>query len=293
MNHSLLTKGDHVGLISCSDGISLDNEPIINELIDVLKNLGLSVFVAKTLYKRHGSFSGTGEDRADEVMSLFLNDTIKAIFDVSGGDSANQVLPHLDYETIKKNRKPFFGLSDLSVLLNAIYHRSSIPTYHYQIRNLVKDKRDSQVEYFTNTFFKGGETKYKLEWIRGNILKGTVVGGNLRCFLKLVGTNYCPDFKGKVLFLESLGGRDNRIASYLEQLKQIGALNQISGILLGTFSQMEGESIKPTVDELVLNATRDLDIPIVKTRDLGHGTDAKCIEIGGKINIFKNKNNVL
>lgn len=34
-------------------------------------------------------------------------------------------------------------------------------------------------------------------------MQGIVVGGNIRCLLKLAGTEYWPDMNGKILLLES------------------------------------------------------------------------------------------
>ncbi len=54
-------------------------------------------------------------------MDFFTDDSIAAIFDISGGNSANQILPYLDYTVIREHPKPFVGMSDVSVILNAIY----------------------------------------------------------------------------------------------------------------------------------------------------------------------------
>ena len=43
-------------------------------------------------------------------MKFYRDEEIKGIFDVSGGDLANGVLPWLDYETIAKSGKNVLGL---------------------------------------------------------------------------------------------------------------------------------------------------------------------------------------
>ena len=69
-------------------------------------------------------------------------------------------------------------------------------------------------------------------------MEGILLGGNLRCFLKLAGTPYFPDLDGKLLFLESLGGGPELIASLLAQLSQLGVFQKIAGLLLGTFTEL-------------------------------------------------------
>ncbi|MDU5650828.1 MAG: LD-carboxypeptidase, partial [Clostridium perfringens] len=113
-----------------------------------------------------------------------------------------------------------------------------------------------------------------------------VVGGNIRCLLKLAGTKYMPDFKDKILFLESFSGNSAKMVTYITQYKNLGVFNEVKGIILGEFTEMERENLKPDIVEILKRVIGEINIPILKTRDLGHGADAKCIPIG-KYLIFK------
>ena len=106
-----------------------------------------------------------------------------------------------------------------------------------------------------------------------------VVGGNIRCLLKLAGTQYMPDFENKVLFLESYGGGAALMKTYLCQLDQMGVFKKISGLLLGTFTKMEENCEAPNIVELVLSIV-DKRISIAKTQDVGHANTSKCLVIG-------------
>lgn len=74
---------------------------------------------------------------------------------------------------------------------------------------------------------KSNTPSFKYEFIRGSKMEGMVVGGNIRCFLKLMGTKYQPDFNNKILFLESLSGDCAKMATFLSQYKQVGAFDNI------------------------------------------------------------------
>lgn len=67
-------------------------------------------------------------------------------------------------------------------------------------------------------------------------MEGVVIGGNIRCFLKLAGTEYMPDFTDKILLLERYGGTVAQIETYMWQLKQLGAFDKIRVVLLGIFT---------------------------------------------------------
>ena len=289
MSMSFFYKGDKIGIISCSNGLSIKNKNLIDELKLNLKSLDIEMVEGDTLYaKEYNLFSGTGEEKARALEKLFLDKDIKMIFDISGGDLANEVLDFLDFNLIKENPKPFFGYSDLTVLLNAIYSQCHITTYNYQLRNLIGKFKEEQMQNFKASFIEGKEDIFNLdyEWINGSHLEGVVVGGNIRCLLKLAGTKYMPDFKDKILFLESFSGNSAKMVTYITQYKNLGVFNEVKGIILGEFTEMEREDLKPDIVEILKRVIGEINIPILKTSDLGHGADAKCIPIG-KYLIFK------
>lgn len=271
-----LKSGDTVALMACSDPIPQELRVQINELSGHLQQWGLQVVEASTLIDSH-----TEQEKANELNRLYADPHIKAIFDISGGDLANGILPYLNYEQIRTAGTAFFGMSDLTVVLNAIVQQSQIQTYHYQIMNIIKEHGAEQRQQFYRTFFEGGSDLYgfDFDFMQGENLHGDVIGGNIRCFLKLVGTPYFPKVAGKVILLESWSGRASRITSMLDQLHQIGVFNACSGLLLGTFTEIEQHGEWNRIQQHVLQLTAQHPIPIVKSKGIGHNSDSKCIII--------------
>ena len=118
-------------------------------------------------------------------------------------------------------------------------------------------------------------------------MEGVVIGGNTRCFLKLAGTPYMPDFSDKILFLESLGGGKPELITYLNQLKQMGAFQKISGLLLGTFTKFEEKESPSDLTKLVQTVVGDPALPIAKTQQIGHGSQSRCFIIGAHCDLWK------
>ena len=282
----LFNINDKVALVACSNGFTLESSPKIEQLIKALKELGLDPILSPVIYRKNGASNGTGLERAEVVNRYFSDPEIKGIFDISGGDLANETLEYLDYELIKANPKPYFGYSDLSTILNALNEKCKIPTYHYQVRNLIGDDSENQIEYFKKSFMGEDFPDFKYEFIRGTEMEGIITGGNIRCLLKLIGTEYQPVFDGKILFFEGLSGDSAKMATFLTQYRQIGAFNNLKGIILGTFTEMEKNNYKPTFLELLLEKIPD-NVPIIKSYELGHGQDCKCLIIGNKYSFTK------
>ncbi|MGG7176857.1 S66 family peptidase [Clostridium paraputrificum] len=269
-----------IGIISCSNGLKENQITVINKLEEILISLGIEVTRSTSLFALTGVASGSGKDRANELIKFYKDPTIDGIFDVSGGDLANEVLEYINFDVLKNNPKPFFGYSDLSVILNSIYSQSSIESYLYQIRNIVSnpDALDMFKDYMSgknNNLFN-----FDYNWVQGNSMEGIVVGGNLRCALKLAGTKFMPDFKDKILLIESLGGDVPKITTYLTQYKLMGAFDKINGIILGTFTEMENNNLSPSVEELIVKIVDNPNLPIIKTNEIGHSNNSKCISIG-------------
>lgn len=279
-----MKRREKVAIVACSNGLAEIQKQKVDELQNTLMGIGKIPILSNFLYAKDNVFSGTGEERASALMDFYQDDEIKAIYDVSGGDLANEVLSFLDFDVIANSDKKFWGYSDLTTILNAIYTKTGKSSVLYQVRNLVGPEGESQkVRFETEELFQ-----FSYEFLRGKEMHGTLVGGNIRCFLKLAGTEYWPDVDGKILLLEAMGGGIAQMTTYLNQLSQIGVFKKVKGILLGTFSQMEKNEESPTIIDLVMKYTPD-DLPVAKTQEIGHGADSRAIMIGEEIHLCGEK----
>ena len=266
-------------LAACSDPMLLYQRNDIDQLKLLLEKEGLEVAVSPYLFSCVEELSV--KNKADDLMGYFRDPEMNFIFDVSGGDLANSVLSDLDYAAIRESRAVFCGYSDLTTVLNAIYAKTGRETVNFQVRNLLYDHAETAQVYFKEHILCTNVTENDLEYqfIRGDSMNGRVLGGNIRCFLKLAGTPFWPDLSDAVLLLEAYSGGVMKMTTYLHQLKQMGVFEQVNGILLGTFSEMTDKQLKPTIEELVQTIIPPT-LPIAVTPYIGHRTDARAIVIG-------------
>lgn len=279
-----MQKGDKVAVVCCSNGQKESYKEKIELLYASLQEIGLCPVFSSFIYERDTVAAGTAKERASAFMDFYKDKTIKAVFDISGGDMANEILPYLDFDMIAANQKKFWGYSDLTTVINAIYTKTGNTSILYQVRNIINDDTHIQYKNFKNMVIDGKMDlfEFQYEFVQGGQLGGTVIGGNIRCFLKLAGTPYFPDTKDKVLLLESMGGKLPQIVTYLSQLEQIGVFDNVTGIILGTFTEMEKDDSMPDTASLVKKFVKS-GMPIVKTSDIGHGYNSKAIVIGKEI----------
>ena len=94
-------KGKRTVLTACSDGIGVERKGEIQLLIEKLSQIGILADAGECLYDRGDGHSGTPKERAQMLMKSYEDVDNFCIFDVSGGNLANEILRYLDYNKIK------------------------------------------------------------------------------------------------------------------------------------------------------------------------------------------------
>ena len=184
-----MKKGDKVAIICCSNGQVPAYKGKLQKLQDTLTQIGLMPVWSEFIYARDGVFSGTASQRAGALM---------------------------DFDVIGKSDKLFWGYSDLTTILNAIYTKAGKEAVLYQLRNLIYDDAKHQICNFSNSMLEQGNDLFDFayQFVQKESMQGIVVGGNIRCLLKLAGTEYFPDVTGKILLLEAYGGEVPQMVTY-------------------------------------------------------------------------------
>ena len=280
----MLVKGDSIGLIACSNARPSHYEKKIKNVEAFITSLGINIVRAETLLETDEKTTSDPQARALELHKLYDNEKIKFIFDISGGDLANQILPFLDFERITAANKPFVGLSDLTTVLNAVLQQTNQKNYYFQLMTLAGTKAVEQQNFFKEYFVEGHETIIETRGLTDfKEIVGKMYGGNIRCLLKLAGTSFWPEFKGNIILLEGFSGSYERNASYIAQLQQLGVFTDCIGIVLGTFTELDQKNTT-LIESLILAAVPD-DLPVARTSEVGHGDDGKAIVLGHTITI--------
>lgn len=277
-----LNIGDHVVLLGCSNGLEdtkLNREKIASLCQLLEKDYKLKVTVMDTVFQcKNIKRTRPAKIRANRLTQSILNPNIKAIFDLSGGDLANEVLNELDWGKLSKlNRSVFYvGFSDNTVMLQALRKYISIIPVNFQMLKLISRSPQIAIEGFEAIFLR----KERLDWDNVNLIEGkelqmnnisTVIhGGNIRCFLKLAGTPYWPSEPIEALILESRSGSIELMQSFLAQLEQMGTFNELKILILGQFSQIDQLKKRNDLLNVVRLYRKKHNFSLYETPYLGH-----------------------
>jgi muramoyltetrapeptide carboxypeptidase LdcA involved in peptidoglycan recycling len=297
MQEKKQTKELKIRIVSPSANVidEQDGEVLIKKAEELLNRNVIKFDYSKNCRSKKSFLSGTKEERAKDIIDSFLDKNIHAIIASQGGDNSNDLLELLDYDLISKNKKPFFGLSDVTVLLNVIALKSKIKTYHGLdfLWGLGKNATE-YTEKIINSFLKNGKLKIiknpnTPEWqvINKGTGEGILLGGCLPSFCLLFGTKYDPlEILNSpfILILEDIGESKSKIKSQLVQIRQQKKFSLCKGIILGSFSFCEQKPKENdiSIEELAIEVFKDSSLPIARIPEIGHCVENIIIPIGAK-----------
>jgi muramoyltetrapeptide carboxypeptidase len=260
-----------------------EKSEIIDQTIERLTAQGFKIKPGKFLRQRDGYLAGSDEQRAADINSLFADPKVRGIFALRGGYGSCRILPLLDYGVIRANPKPFIGYSDITAMHLAILVKAGLVTFHgsnassaFQPENieacrrlLVKDGADAGSPDPITLFSRESATGRAVKTLVPGRATGRLLGGNMTCLLRLIGTPYAPDFHDAFLFLEDTGEKAYRIDGMFTHLRLAGILSQLRGLILGQFDHPDAEEQGRIVGCLEREAAA-IGLPCVSRAPIGH-----------------------
>ena len=280
-----LKKGDTIGL-TCPAGYMAKEKA--QTCIYTLQQWGFEVMVGKTLGSSSTTyFSGTDEERLNELQAMLDDNSVKAILCGRGGYGVGRIIDQLDFTRFKKKPKWIIGFSDITVLHAHIYSNFKIASLHSPMAAAFNEDGYKN-EYIASLHkaISGKKAKYKCAAHPFNTqgtTSGELVGGNLTLLTHLIGTP--SDFKTteKILFIEDIGELIYGTDRMLYQLKRSGKLQGLAALIVGRFTDMK-DTDRPfgkTVEELISDVVKEYDYPVCFNFPVSHEKANYALKVGG------------
>ncbi len=280
-----LKKGDTIA-ITCPAGYMPREKA--ETCIETIQQWGFEVMVGKTLgSKSKNYFSGNDETRLNELQAMLDDERIKAILCGRGGYGISRIIDQIDFTQFKKNPKWIIGFSDITLLHAHINRNFKIATLHAPMAAAFNNGENKNE--FIDSLHKalvGKKAKYACKADPFNKLgeaKGELIGGNLTLITHLIGTKSDINTKNKILFIEDIGELIYSTDRMLHQLKRSGKLTNLSGLIVGGFTDVK-DTERPfgkKVKELIKDILQDYDYPVCFDFPVGHKKENYALKIGG------------
>ena len=296
-----LVRGSTIGVVSVSAPDAAAHPDRFQRGIEAIEARGYKVVVAPSATKRNGYLSGDEQEMARDLNALFADNGVAAIICAGGGTNANRLLRHVDYELIARNPKPFVGVSNPSVLLNAIHSLTGLVTFHGPavVWNFGEESglTDYTAKHFWSLLEDGvaplqiGPTA-EWHWHRPGRAIGRLIGGNLTSIQGLLGTPWVPDWRGAIFFWEDIAKPTNRLDMALTHFRDAGVFEQIAGMVVGTLVSCDPPERGQDLKQVLRDLTGEHDFPVLCGVSIGHTDDKATIPIGVEAEIDSQKGTI-
>jgi muramoyltetrapeptide carboxypeptidase len=280
-----LQKGDTIGIVCPSGYMPEEN---FSTCLEVLQQWGFKVKRGSTPGKQFHYFSGTDEERLNDLQQMMDDTEVKAILCARGGYGLSRIIDGLSFKKFVKQPKWIAGFSDITVLHAHIFQHYKIATLHAPMAGAFNDNqyKNKYVQSLKNALL-GKPSVYTA---RANKLnrqgecEGRLVGGNLALVAHLTGSSSAFNTKNKILFLEDIGEYLYNIDRMMIQLKRAGMLDKPAGLIFGGFTDMKDTSVPfgQTIHEILEYHVKDYPYPVCYDFPVSHDKENYALKIGVK-----------
>jgi muramoyltetrapeptide carboxypeptidase len=297
-----LRPGDRIAVTAPSSGVSDALRPRLDFAVETLRARGFEVELGRHIREFESHLSAPVQQRAEELMRMLLDPAIAAIVPPWGGETAIDLLPHLDFEALRTAQpKWVVGYSDISTLLVPLTLVSGWATLHGD--NLMDTPYESTFPSWIEVAGSTGAVRQQQspvhngpgwgDWVAdprvtvhstvpsagwrridgvGDVeASGRLIGGCIETVSHLAGTRFgdVGQLDGPhLVYLEAAEENAYSICRALHGMRLAGFFDQASAVIIGRTGAPDSPTL--TQDEAVLDALGALGVPIVAGVDVGH-----------------------
>ena len=236
-------------------------------------------------------FSGTDEERLDDLQQMMDDDSVNAIMCARGGYGMSRIIDKISFKKFKNHPKWIIGFSDITVLqchLLSVYKIASLHAPMAAAFNEMCLETPSRLTPGVESLHSallGDKATYTCAANSFNTAgkaKGRLVGGNLSLLAHITGTASAISTKNKILFIEDVGEYIYNVDRMLYQLQRSGQLEKLAGLIVGGFTEIKDTTTPfgQTVEEVIRDRVKDYDYPVCFNFPVSHEKENYALKIG-------------
>lgn len=271
-------------------GVMAPASPVRREFVErgiaELSRLGFRIQLGAHLYERSRYTAGRWQDRRDDLVALWSDPEVEAVFCARGGYGSVELLSSLDPEMFRARPKVLLGASDITALHGFLNARAGMVSLHGPMvaQRIARGRYDVEglLRLIQSPEPAGTVSASTAKRLHRGTGEGILWGGCLSIVTSLVGTPYLPRFRDAILFLEDTLVKPYQIDRMLMQLKLAGCLDSVRGLVFGEMVNCDQHPDQGyTLEEMLSDWTADLAIPVLFGFPSGHtNADAMTLPLG-------------
>ena len=266
----LLRHGDKVAIVAPAGKLE---QGALENVIKALNQWGLEVQLGPHVYGDNGYFSGTDEERLHDIQEAIDDNIVAAIISARGGYGMTRILERINYSSLLNNPKWIVGFSDLTAIQLKLASLNMASIHGPMGTSFNLEGAEDSLQALQELLFNGKSNLVsKVPEGRNGHARGIITGGNLALVVDSIGTSCEVDTRDKILILEEIGEQTYRVDRMLNQLQRAGKLDNLAGLAIGDFSDIEdGDTpFGSTWRESINKLTERYNYPVAYGFNLGH-----------------------
>ncbi|MHB1364985.1 MAG: S66 peptidase family protein [Eubacteriales bacterium] len=270
-------------------------EEDISGALAALSQMGFNARTGQHIYKDTYGYAASPEERAEDFNNMALDKSINMVL-FGGGEVGNEILPLIDYDTVRANPKIYCSYSDGTTILNALYSKSELITFHGATLRTFDGITNYNLFSFENRLITPSPVfTLSGEWnvLRRGICEGILIGGYLVNFAVMLSGKYFTFNKDRsyILFLEDheMFSSPAVVSKYLSHIEQSPFINNIRGLIFGHYST----NPQPILLDILKRFSDKHKIPAMKCDDFGHGVNNAILPIGVSAKLDANNSSLI
>ncbi len=254
--------------------------------LKVLRGMGLEPVIGEHVHSRRRYLAGTDRERSKDLMAMFEDKRVRAVFCARGGYGADRVISHLKAGVIRRNPKIFVGSSDITLLLLYLSQRCSLVTYHGPMvagsfgRHPMTKSRKQFKDLLMGKEAGNRLASSKIRVLNSGTAKGKITGGCLTLLCRSLKTSYEIDTRNRILLIEDVNEPLYRIDGMLWQLKQAGKFKDVRAIVFGEMIDCRPDRNGGSLEDIVREVFDGSSFPILMNAPIGHGREMWTVPFG-------------
>lgn len=278
-----LSKGDTIGIVCPSGYMAFEKA---QSCIDTLQQWGFKLKIGNTLGNQFNYFSGTDEERLNDLQMMIDDDEVKAILCARGGYGLSRIIDRINFERFKKKPKWIIGYSDVTILHAHLYSQLNIASLHSPMASAFNNGgAENEFVQSLKRAMMGELSNYSCSTHplnKAGEARGELVGGNLSLLIHMIGTASDIDTKNKILFLEDVGEYLYNVDRMMMQLKRSGKLENLAGLIIGGFTEMKDTTIPfgQDVYDVISDKVEEYNYPVCFDFPVSHTEKNYALKVG-------------
>jgi muramoyltetrapeptide carboxypeptidase len=256
---------------------------------------GYRVKLGEGILERDDYVAGSPERRGRDVTAMFADPEVDVVQCFQGGFGSAQAIPHIDFDVVATNPKPFVGYSDITALHVAIRQRTGLATiYGYGLAGMGDKESTAFSRARLLSVLTGDGTGEvpkdpKDPYVRsfhGGKVTAPLVGGCLWLLMQTMATPWEFEADGCILFFEDVDAPPWYVDGNLTQLAHAGKLENVVGVVVGEMEKCDWHEGRPewprtrSLEDVLEQHLEPLGVPAIYKLPLGHGKHLAALPLG-------------